>query len=1070
MSSEQRFQRAYKALNRQQRLAVEATEGPVMVLAGPGTGKTEVLAVRVANILRTTQMDPWNILCLTFTESGVAAMRARLRGIIGPAAYGVRIHTFHSFCNDVIREYPELFPAAGDRLVLTDIERIQFVQAVVGALPATSPLKPFGRPDLYVLDVARAIQLLKQEDISAERLRSLLTMIARFIDQTRDTFDHFFQLKASVRRHTDCVALQQAVNTARRQLLPGTDFSDPFVDFDQLFAAYEQALGGDTRQQSRARTKLKHDLALWWSRLQRHHDRQVGVARALELYQRRLRRQGRYDYEDMITLVTQALRSRDSLLARYQEQFQYILVDEYQDTNGGQNELLALLASWDEQPNVFVVGDDKQSIFRFQGASMENLLSFYEHYRSSVKVISLVNNYRSHQLLLDAAHAVIAHSPVHLAERVIGVRDRLRARNGGRGRKIAVAGLPSADHESAYVADAVARLVATKVSPAEIAVLFRYHGDGDGVYDRLQQLGIPATIVGSRDVFASALVQRLLVIFQYLADVRRDDLLFQALHFDHFRLNPLDVAKAAHYASERRVSLLTVLSDARRQQAAGVQDGSALAHAVDTLARWRAASVQLPLERAFAHVLEESQVLEGALQSADGFSDVAAVATLLAEIRRLHQAKRSVSVGDWLAHLQLHQDFKLRLLPAGLRPDPQAVSLLTAHTAKGLEFAHVFVIGLADGRWGNARGRERLPLPAGLLRQPMLTVAESTADERRLFYVAMTRAKQQLTLSWAQRDERGRAQAPALFVAEIPERYVKRVIPRLPVRRILGMPDTQQRRQRPAQPIARYVRHLLESYVLSVTHLNNFLQCPRLFYYRNLLQIPSAKTKHQIFGTAVHAALRDCFTAARPNRGLLLERFGYHLERGALSDDERTAALAVGRDALRRYAAHWRKEFRATVLVEYDFRPQGIHFGSIPLTGKVDKVEVIDAGRRLARVVDYKTGNPDRAGAVLRADGTYARQLVFYRLLADLAPRFPYTVRSGVIDFIQPSRRSGALVRREVPLTDDAVAALQATIKAAWQGIQSLVFLEAESELFCGQCEYCQSPYLTARSGLPLRR
>ncbi|MGH9857805.1 MAG: UvrD-helicase domain-containing protein, partial [Acidobacteriota bacterium] len=217
------FKKLYAQLNPQQQVAVDTIEGPVMVVAGPGTGKTQTLAMRIANILLQTQMDPWNILCLTFTESGVVAMRERLRRIIGPPAYYVRIHTFHSFCNDIIQEHPNLFARSRQWQALSDVERVELMQELIDRLPGTSPLKPFGNPYLYLKDVISNIQALKQEDITPEQFGSVLRAIETFLQKSQDATAAFFALKPSERSEASCRKIHTTLQkTGKEASLPAS--------------------------------------------------------------------------------------------------------------------------------------------------------------------------------------------------------------------------------------------------------------------------------------------------------------------------------------------------------------------------------------------------------------------------------------------------------------------------------------------------------------------------------------------------------------------------------------------------------------------------------------------------------------------------------------------------------------------------------------------------------------------------------------------------------------------------------------------------------------------------------
>jgi DNA helicase II / ATP-dependent DNA helicase PcrA len=476
-----RFNELYTQLNAEQRAAVDTIEGTVMVLAGPGTGKTQLLAMRIAAILQRTQMDPWNILCLTFTESGVAAMRERLLSIMGEAAYYVRIHTFHSFCNDIIQEHQELFSVGGEWRPLSDIERVELFESLVDKLPGTSPLKVFGQPYLYLRDISGHVQSLKQEHISPAKLRSVLTHIQQFVAAVEEPAEQFFGLKPKERTEARCADITtHLLAAAKAAELPDSVqgvLQAAWQDFEGAHAAAE-----DKRGAGKARTAYKNQLKRWLAKMARATRTSEALATVYEQYEQHLVKEGRYDYEDMINQVIEAFGEHDDLLAQYQEQFQYILVDEYQDTNGAQNEVVRLLGSFDDAPNIFVVGDDKQSIYRFQGASLANMLDFYERYRDHVAVISLRDNYRSQPVILAAADGVITHNEESLPKYIPGVTMALTAQAGRLPEPILINEAPSADVEDYQVAKRIEEMLAAGVAPREIAIIVRYHRDSQGVF------------------------------------------------------------------------------------------------------------------------------------------------------------------------------------------------------------------------------------------------------------------------------------------------------------------------------------------------------------------------------------------------------------------------------------------------------------------------------------------------------------------------------------------------------------------------------------------------------------
>src|SRR5689334_10049738 len=353
---EKKFLKDYERLNEQQRKAVDHIEGPVMVIAGPGTGKTQILAARIGKILLDTDADPSNILCLTYTDAGVVAMRKRLQEFIGPDAYKVNIYTFHAFCNEVIQENLSLFEKTALDPV-SDLEKIQLFKELVDSFPKNHPLKRY-RGDVY---------------FEVNNLQSLFSNMKRegwtpaFINQKIDDY------------------------------LADLPTRDEFI----YKRKYKEFNAGDLKKD-----KIEEE--------KERMERLRAAVGEFDRFQKLMRSRNRYDFDDMINWVIKAFEENKNLLANYQEKYQYILVDEYQDTSGTQNRLVELLISYWDKPNVFVVGDDDQSIYRFQGANVENMKQFTESYKNDLLTVVLTNNYRSTQPILDVSKTLISRNTERL--------------------------------------------------------------------------------------------------------------------------------------------------------------------------------------------------------------------------------------------------------------------------------------------------------------------------------------------------------------------------------------------------------------------------------------------------------------------------------------------------------------------------------------------------------------------------------------------------------------------------------------------------------------------------------
>lgn len=1056
------FTKNYARLNPEQRRAVDEIEGPVMVLAGPGTGKTQVLATRIAKILKETQTRPWNILCLTFTESGVAAMRERLAALIGPAAYQIRLNTFHSFANDIIRDHPEIFARAADWQALSEIERLELIRNLIDELPAGSRLKPFGQPYSYALDIIRTVQQLKQEDISPEQFEKVLGSFNEFIRVASGSIDALVQCKPKERTE----ALIEKVSVAIAQAAQAASLPDSVAKYlRRLKEEYDARLGeaDGARAQGCVRTAYKNDVAGWFKKLSRDLPKQMELLAIYRRYRVCLIELGRYDYEDMILSVVRELSRSDELLAEYQERWQYILVDEYQDTNGAQNEIIKLLGSFDDAPNIFVVGDDKQSIYRFQGASMSNMLDFFRHYERAVRVISLKRNYRSQPEVITAAQHLISHNAELLSKYITGASEDLTPAAALSAEPLRAITFATDADEAAGVAAEIKNLIEAGVAPAEIAVLARYNKDLPDFLAALQSAGVPARVAGGENVLADHSIQQLLTLLHFLADISREDLLAEILRYRWWGFDELATLQLIHRAGSTRQSLFGLLSDA---QLAGSPYQAWLAR----IAKWHAASVNLTLPHFTHQVLNESGWLSWVSEAPSAADILRKLNILLDEAKSAAAADRKLSLEQFIGRLEMLEENGLALVCETWSYEDASVRLMTAHKAKGLEFEYVFIARGNNKHWGNNREVSKISLPAGFIRYDYILAQENNEDERRLFYVALTRAKKMATLTRARANARGRALSESVFWQELPADAVCRQS------RLQDEAARPERWQLAAPPVAAaeiqaWLKSVLRRYAMSVTHLNNYLECPRKFYVKNILRVPSIMTAPQALGTAIHAAL-DAYhrenwfkLPLEAARERLAGRFQDRLSREILTPREFKESLAVGQKILAGYFDRYAAVLSRPALVEYDFSSHGVNIGGLSLTGKIDKIVLADAadsrepeqwpaGAEVV-VTDYKTGNPDAGLSKIKPGRDYHRQLVFYQLLAENSPRFPYKISGAEIDFVQPSKQSAQFIRKTIVIGPHDIEELTETIAQVWAEIQALNFLTGDVRPFCGQCEYC---------------
>lgn len=977
--SETLFLERYNNLNAEQKKAVDTIDGPVLVVAGPGTGKTEILTLRIANILRKTDTAPENILALTFTDAAAANMRKRLAALIGPRAYRVAIETFHSFCNNVIKDYPEYFPTIIGSGNITEVEGLAILEEIMSTLPLDI-LRPWGDRLYYIKDIYHKIEELKREGVSPDQFCTI-------IDQEEKNFG--------------------------------------------------------------SRTDLYHEKGAYKGKMKAEHkEYERKIAKNKELcdmyvaYQKMIHGRRLYDWSDMIMEVLRAIESSPDLKLQLQENHQYILVDEHQDTNNAQNKILTFLGDFHQNPNVFIVGDEKQAIFRFQGASMENFLYFKKLYPGAV-LVELKNNYRSRQAILDAAHSLIASRQPLEAHGAV-------AQETTEHQEIGVASFSSKSHELHFVAEEIKKIIAHGEKPEEIAVIYRTNREAFPMSLALDKAGVPYVIQSDEDLLSETFVRRLLAMLEAIFYYGQDQYLIPVLHLDEFGIDPLEAYRLISMSSKREQSLYNLVA---------ASDNESIRQLGEKIKGWVKASQNEHLSQFLEQILRESGLLSAMVESRDSEAFLG-IERLFEEGKRISENRPGATFKDFMEYVRILRERKIFIKRPKHAAAPNAVRLMTAHRSKGLEFAYVYIINATERSFGEKADRDSLPLLPAVYRQLSSNGEDdgAVAEERRLFYVALTRAKKSVLISYATMDESGKELLPSPFVEEI-RADRKTPIDTEPFEAELkAHPEVlyAERQKTGTREVDQaFVTELFQAHPLSVTALNNYLSCPWKYFYRNLLRIPSVPERHQLYGTAMHAAVEDLWRVMKERDvtvEFLLDAYKRHLGLlGILTERETAEALKRGQEALAGWYAWAQPKLTNPVISEFtvprlELAP-GIH-----ISGKLDKVEM--TGDRRAIVTDYKTGKQKSRnvieGKTKDSSGDMKRQLQFYKLLLQLHDSID--MEEGVIEFLEPSD-SGQYKREAFEISDTEVTELKETIVHVADEITSLAFWDKRCD--DKECEYC---------------
>ncbi len=958
-------------------LPLTPSKVPVMVIAGPGTGKTQILAARIGKILLETDALPENILCLTYTDAGAVAMRRRLLGFIGPDAYKVNIYTFHAFCNDIIQENLSLFEKTSLDAI-SELERIELFKKLIDAFPKNHPLKRY-RGDVYyeIGNLKNLFSMMKREGISPE-----------FINKKIDEYIESLSTR-------DEYVAKRAVKEFKK---------------------------GDVRTDKIEEEKEKME-------------KLRAAVNEFSNYQQLMQGRNRYDFDDMINWVLKAFNENKQLLANYQERYQYILVDEYQDTSGTQNKLVELLINYWDKPNVFVVGDDDQSIFRFQGANVENMEAFMKKYANLLTIV-LENNYRSTQPILDIAKSLIEKND----SRLIKTNPELKlTKNLVSSNQLIkhstiqpiIREYESQRKEMADIANQVESLVSSGVQPGRIAVIYKENKYGEELAKFLSLKKVPVYSKRDINLFEIPFAQKIFLILNYLAAEHDmpyggDEMLFEILHFDFYKVPPIEIAKlsvevADKQFSQNKTSIRRLLHEKANAPVKDLFDTGipeALKNASKTFEQLIAVVPNVTIQTLLENIVRKAGVLNYIMQSPEKIWLLQVLTALFDFVKEETRRNPFITLAELVKVIDLMEENGIPVPLVQASGSDKGVNLLTTHGSKGLEFEYVFFAGCNASFWE----KKRNPNNGYKLPDTIFSITTKSTDEeelRRLFYVAITRAEKYLFISYARFNNNNKELEPSMFIAEILDKHDFKIEkPEITTETLMEFESLQFTETAPEIEKAEedFISHIIDKFVMSVTALNNYLKCPLEFYFKNLIRIPSPKNEASEFGSSVHYALQKLFEKMKsdvlqqfPLKEEMLADFNWymHRHRESFTKEAFDRRIEYGIEVLGNYYDKYINTWNKISVVEINIR--NVVIKDVPIKGKLDKLEF---NGKEVNVVDYKTGDIEKAFDKMKAPnekqpdgGDYWRQAVFYKILIDHYKQRDWRAVSTEFDFVEPDKK-----------------------------------------------------------------
>ncbi len=1064
------FTSRYAKLNDAQKQAVDTIDGPVMVVAGPGTGKTELLSMRAANILKTTDTLPENILCLTFTESGAAAMRERMVEIIGKDAYKVAIHTFHSFGAEIINQNGDFFYHGANFRAADELSSYELLRAIFDDLEYTSPLaSKMNGEYTHLGDTLTTISELKKSGLTSDELLQILDANDEVIDSVEPLLSAVFGARLS---KTTADALRTIIEPIATS---GGDVPTPgIVPLSQVLVdSLKQAISlADETNSTKPITAWRNT---WMKKnddgdfILKTRERQLKLRAVSFIYYQYLMKMQEselYDFDDMILRVVHAMEVFPGLQYNLQEKHQYIMVDEFQDTNMAQMRILYNLTNnpaSEGRPNILVVGDDDQAIYSFQGADISNIINFRHTYQA-VRTITLTDNYRSAAPILQHSREVITQGEGRLENIIDDIDKTLVPHRSSAGSSVLLVETATKHDERLQLVQSIKARIDSGQPAESIAVLARRHHEIISLLPYFLDADINVNyerrdnVLDIRPIVTLESIASLLVALYENKHDQVNALLPELLAHPAMPFSPTDIWKLSLTAYSQHTSWMEVMATtpafvplhAWLVTVAGQVPHTPLEYILDTImGRDTPAGCEFtsplfayffPAEKLSTHPDEYLVYLE-------------ALRTIRTKLRD-YQQNETPTLRTLLSFIALHR--QLGSVITSIRPhvDRQqgAVNLMTAHKSKGLEFDSVYLIGAIDTAWGErVRSRSRLiSYPENL---PLAPVGDTLSERMRLFFVAMTRARKQLVISYSASDDNGKDTLCASFLLATALQPQVIAFEHDAAQLVSG---AEQRWYEPivslsAGTMQELLAPTLENYKLSVTHFNNFLDVsrggPQAFLMNNLLRFPQAMSPSAAYGSAIHKTLQHAHAhvaATKSQRPVedVLKDFEQNLRDQHLSEADFANYFQKGSDTLNAFLQQKYDTFTPTQKVELNFAGQQVKIGDAHLTGSLDLVDISKEDKTII-VSDYKTGKASTSWTG-KTDyekiklHKYKQQLMFYKLLVEQSRDYnQYTVPKGCLQFVEPTPR-GDILSLEESCTAEELETFTRLIKAVWHKIITL--------------------------------
>ena len=1049
-------------LNQKQKEAVEYLDGPLLVLAGPGTGKTQLLSEKVVYILKNTDTAPENILCLTFTESGAHNMRERLKSLIGKDALKISIGTYHAFGQDILSRYKNFSPDYTRVLdnAIDEVAQFKIIKNIRDKLPA--------RDILYgdkIKDIISTISSAKSAGLSSSDLEKIA---AQNIEDSEVLSQAISPLLLNIVPRVFKASYENAY-------LPIYNILKKYENLPPITGRIERSIAGMARDLKQAIleaeasgkiTPLSH-----WKDSYFEKDGKGGyrladrvsnmklasLAIVMKKYQEYLEKEGLYDFDDMIIEAVRALSSDTAFKQTMQEKYQYIMLDEFQDTNPVQLSIIKELTDY-EKPMVMAVGDDDQAIYEFQGASASNLSDFQEYY--GAHVVTLTENYRSTQEILDFSRQIINQAP----DRFVNEKILSAHLEDPTSTQIFRMEFLSSDQEYEYVADKISELIQSGVPQSDIAIISSKHKYFQPLLPYLKEHPEIKIAYERRDnLFEDTKIHEILNVVRLAVQVAKGEKptvsMLEILTYSWLNTSTIEVIKLVAEARDAHKPVFEYLLDKETSEN--------LHETMEFLSELSAEVMDTPLEIVFNQITEKMGV--EALEPFEMFRFYENLASLRAKLIK-YAGEKPLRMTDLV---EMADDYAAAEMPlittSPYRDADEAVQVLSAHKAKGLEFSYVFIISADHTAWGKGKGNNNfLALPDNL--KQIRHTGTTEGEQIRLLYVALTRAKHTLYITNSVADFNGKAPDRLEYFDERVEKTEagaeKVMSPFLPLKEVLtsykDKPTTSDKRavQRLKDYLTPFItstpdmreiyKERVKNYRISASGLTSFIDIvnagPVEFFKRTILGAePEPEDEILAMGNLIHATFEEV-TESGISDEAAVNFYLNELEKRDLPINLKEKIREKGPAELLTSLSAFSSIIR-NGKAEVDFGFEHLVVDGVPITGKIDHI-TIDEKNKTIEIYDFKTGkyHKDRFSSHPTLY-KYMLQLQFYKMLLNNSPMYgKYKVERAHILFVRPDN-DGEVYDKVYEYTPEDEKEFMNLLKAVYRQISTLKFID-DPEIF----------------------